>query len=398
MSNEMSPPFAAGPKLASPSPFRIGEFEARLASVRVEMRSRGIDVLLVTSPVNMYYLTGYRTVGYYMFQALIVPQEGDATFIVRNMEVANVLGLSWAKAFVAYKDWEDPVVATASVLRAASSVGASVGYDDKGFNLPPFVLDGLRHALPDRTFQPSWGVIEGPRTIKSDAEIACSREAARIASIGLAAAIETIKPGVSENQLTATMYARMLEAGGDDPSNGPFAVIGPRSALPHQTADGVVAKEGDVVFLEIGGCYRRYGAACVRTVHVGKPSEKIEMLSRTVVAALDAAIATIRPGAVSGEVDRAARRVVEDAGLERYWPHRTGYSIGLGVPPTWGEGNVIDIKASDPRPLRAGMIFHLVPGLFVPEIGAVMFSETILVGEDGAETLTSLERKLFVSS
>jgi len=377
--------------------FEIAEYHNRLKQVRAEMGRREIDLLVVTSPVNMYYLTGYRTIGYYMYQSLLVPMDREPLFIVRKFETPNVEGLSWAKSCFGYEDWQSPIDVTTDAIKSVRTAGQqSIGYDERGYYMPPYVLDALRAMLPDTKWVPSSGVVEWCRIVKSPAEIKYMRKAADIAVAGLSAAISSCNVGVTENELTVQMYASMLRAGGDVPSNGPFAVVGPRTALPHQTAEGVAIKNGDLVYLECGGCWKRYGAANLRTVFVGKPSSQIERFSEVVIEGLTAAINTMKPGALSGDVDRAARGIVEKAGFSEYWLHRTGYSIGLGFPPTWGEGNIMDLKAGDPRPLQAGMIFHLVPGFIIPGVGSVMFSETVLVTETGSEPLTKLDRKLHV--
>src|SRR5262249_54419692 len=107
-------------------------------------------------------------------------------------------------------------------------------------------------------------------------------------------------------------------------------------------------------------------------------------------------IAAIRPGVTSRSVDEAGRRLVDEAGLGKYWLHRTGYSIGLGFPPGWGEGHIFDLKPHDERTLQAGMTFHLVPNLLIPGIGAIGFSETVLVTKTGCQVLTHLPRRLML--
>jgi Xaa-Pro dipeptidase len=118
--------------------------------------------------------------------------------------------------------------------------------------------------------------------------------------------------------------------------------------------------------------------------------------ANAVLGALDALLAAVRPGVTSGEIDRAGRSVVEKAGLDQYWLHRTGYSIGIGFPPGWGEGHIMDLKPGDPRPLQPGMTFHTVPMIGIPGLGAIGFSETWAVTEHGAEVLTKTPRRLHV--
>ena len=151
-----------------------------------------------------------------------------------------------------------------------------------------------------------------------------------------------------------------------------------------------------MVFLEIGGCWYRYGGAIMRTIAVGKPSAELKKASDAVRGALEALLEAVKPGVTSGDIDRAGRRIVEKAGLGKYWVHRTGYSVGIGFPPGWGEGHIMDLKPNDPRPLQAGMTFHTVPMIGIPGLGAIGFSETWAVTKNGVEVLTDTPRKLHV--
>jgi IclR family KDG regulon transcriptional repressor len=142
--------------------------------------------------------------------------------------------------------------------------------------------------------------------------------------------------------------------------------------------------------------YKRYGGAIMRPVSVGKPADDTKRRAEVMVNALSAIIEAIRPGVASGAVDQAGRRIVEEAGLGKYWLHRTGYSIGVGFPPGWGEGHIFDLKPGDERKLESGMTFHLVPNLLIPGEGAMGFSETVLVTRNGCEVLTKIPRRLLV--
>jgi Xaa-Pro dipeptidase len=110
---------------------------------------------------------------------------------------------------------------------------------------------------------------------------------------------------------------------------------------------------------------------------------------------LNLAIEAIKPGVTAGEVDRVCRDHIRKAGYAEYFQHRTGYSIGIGFPPDWGEGRTQSIKEGDPTPLQPGMVFHLIPDLKVVNEGGVVFSETVLVTEKGHEVLTRYPQELF---
>jgi Xaa-Pro dipeptidase len=173
-------------------------------------------------------------------------------------------------------------------------------------------------------------------------------------------------------------------------------VTGPRAALGHATFERHKIRKGHLVFLEVGGNIYRYGGAIMRTVSVGKPSAELKKAAEAVVGAANALLEVVKPGVTSGEVDRAGRSVVEKAGLGKFWLHRTGYSIGIGFPPGWGEGHIMDLKPNDSRRLEAGMTFHTVPMIGIPGLGAVGCSETWTVTKTGVQVLTKTPRKLHV--
>jgi Xaa-Pro dipeptidase len=243
---------------------------------------------------------------------------------------------------------------------------------------------------------PAGGIVEGCRAIKSPGEIAYIRRAAAAAVAGLKAGLREVRPGRTENQVAGAIYAGMLRAGSEYPSSQPYVVTGLRAALGHASYAGHKIKKGDLVYIETGGCIRRYGGAIMRMVPVGTPSAEARKTASVVLAALNAIIEVIKPGVTSGTVDQAGRRIIEEAGLGKYWLHRTGYSIGIGFPPGWGEGHIFDLKPDDVRTLQPGMTFHLVPLLLIPDMGAMGFSETVLVTKSGCEVLTRMPRRLLV--
>jgi Xaa-Pro dipeptidase len=148
--------------------------------------------------------------------------------------------------------------------------------------------------------------------------------------------------------------------------------------------------------MEAGGTHNRYNCMLSRTVIVGSPDPRWTAMAEASRDALEAAKAAIRPGVTSHEVDRAARAVMREAGLAKYFMHRTGYSIGIGLPPDWGEGRIMSINEHDPTVLEAGMCFHLIPDLKVVHEGGVVFSEAVAVTATGHRVLTEFPQQVFV--
>jgi Xaa-Pro dipeptidase len=375
-------------------PFAVAEYRDRLARVREGMRARGVDLLWLTGPENIFYLSGYHTTGYHVYQALLLPLAGDPFFVVRRIEATNVAARSWIADATAVEDGRDPVEATAARIMAAGAADARIGYEDQGPFLPPATLAGLHARLPAAAFVAASGVVEGVRAIKSAAEIAYLRQAAEAASAAFLAGADACRPGATENDAAAAVYAALVRAGSEYAGSPPFVAAGPRSAVGHATFAMTRIRERDNVWFEIGASVMRYNAGIGRTVAVGPPSAELARLSAVAVGAVEAMIAAVRPAAAAGAVDRAGRGLVEKAGLAQYWMHRGGYGLGVSFPPGLGEGHIMDIKPADARPLRAGMAFHLVPILLVPGVGAIGCTETVVVTDGGCEVLTTVPREL----
>ncbi len=133
----------------------------------------------------------------------------------------------------------------------------------------------------------------------------------------------------------------------------------------------------------------------MRTVVVGTPTPKVRDMSSLVIEGLNAAIAAIRPGITSGEVDDVCRGIMERAGYYDNFRKRTGYSVGFGFPPSWNEGHIVSLRKNDRTPLAPGMVFHLPVALRDYGVSCVGLSETVLVTDRGCEALTHYPRKLF---
>lgn len=385
------------PTGSAPSlPFSREEYRQRVRAIRREMQAQGLEVLMLTSPENIYYISGYHTTGYHRYQAMLLPLSGTPLFVVRALEIGHVWGLSWIKKAVALDDGDDPLEGTVEALSMCGARSARIGFEDQRFFLPPAILDGLRARLRAARFVPASGIIERCRVIKTAAEIDYIRVASRAAVAAMRAAVARIQAGRSENDVAAAVYRGLLKAGSEYPSIPPHVGAGERSALGHASYEGHTIRRGDTVYVEVAASRRRYGGAVMRTVAVGAPSLRTRKTAGVVVSALDALIEAIRPGVTADAVDRAGRTVVEGAGLGRSWLHRSGYSIGISFPPGLGEGYAFDLKPRDQRRLAPGMTFHLVPVLLIPGLGAMGFSETVLVTDSGCELLSQFPRRLFV--
>lgn len=379
-------------------PFSLDEYRRRLDKVREGLKERGIDACLISIPENIYYLTGFTSTGYYMYQTLILPAEGDPMFVTYLEEKINVIRRSWMERYMTYSVIEDPIEVTFRAVREMGLEDKVLAIEESGFFFPIRTYKQLVAQLPKARWVDGSGVVEQARLIKSDAEIAYIRQGAKAAMEGMKAAIAAIERGKTENDLAAEVYGATLRHGSEYPGSPPYVVSGERSGLPHGTWEGRVLRDGDIIFLEHSGCIKRYSAAMMRTCFLGDPPDVVKRTADIILEGIQKAIDTIRPGVTSGEVDAACRQTILGAGFNDY-THETGYSIGVAYPPGWNESHIMNLHPGDETVLVPNMVFHLVPSLIIPEMhGHVGFSDTVVVTETGREVLTNteVERRLYV--
>lgn len=368
------------------------EHRERYRKLQEAMDGAGIDTLLVWSPENVYYLTGYDTLGYYFPQCFVAVADSDPMLVVRHFESPNVETQTWVSNYVGYRDHEDIAEV---VVSAISSAGKRVGTETQTWSVSPAIAARVAEGLPGRLTATD-GLVENLRLVKSPAEIALIRQSCRYTEAAMAAAFEASVAGVTEDDVAAAIYHRMISAGSTYPSLAPFVSSGPRTFLPHQTWSGRVLQPGDMLWFETGGSAGRYGSGLIRIGAVGEPPAAqrptIERALSVVTETLDALIAAIRPGVTGADVHRVGRDLIQAAGWGDVHRNRSGYSIGVSYPPDWGEGHIYSLQDLETRPLEAGMVFHLVPNVLIPDVAGVAISETVLVTEDGCEPLTQFPR------
>ena len=376
-------------------PFSLQEYKERLTKVRLKMEEKGVKSLLITAPENIYYLTGYHTLGYFSYQLLVVPLKEDPFLLTRHLNVENAQVSSWLTRIEGYLDIENPNDATYKVLDKYDLLDKPIGTQDNAWFFTVAQYLDLRRRLGNGNLVDCSGLVEQVRLIKSPKEIEYMKKAAQVCAASLEGAIEATAPGRTENDVAAACHKALLEAGSEYLGHPPMVVAGPAAGLGFGTWNRRLIRDDDVVYLEAGGTFQRYNTALSRTVMVGNPDKKWVKMAEVSKEALNLAIGAIKPGITSGDVDSVCREHIRKAGYAEYFQHRTGYSIGIGFPPDWGEGRTQSIKEGDSTPLQPGMVFHLIPDLKVINEGGVVFSETVLVTEDGHELLTNYPQEIF---
>ncbi|MEH3064528.1 MAG: Xaa-Pro peptidase family protein [Methylobacterium radiotolerans] len=374
--------------------FPEAEFAARQAAARAAIAGAGHDALVVTGPETIYWLTGRQTAGYFAFQALLVPAEGAPALLVRQLELPGAAANTWLDDIQAYPDGADPAAALAALVRGRGVARPALERD--GWFVAPALAARIDAALGSGPLPDGSGLLAPLRAVKSAAELAAIRAAARYAQAGLAAGLDACAVGTDENAVAAAMLAAATAAGSEAMAMEPLVSSGPRSGLPHMTWRRRRLEPGDAVFLELAGSHARYHAALMRSVWIGPPPAEAQRMMDCALRALDAALGAIRPGHPCAAPHAAAQAVIDAAGYGPAFRKRIGYSMGVAFAPDWGEGALLSLFTGQDRPIEPGMVFHLPATLRRYGAWTVGASETVIVTADGVEPLSDLPRTLSV--
>lgn len=376
--------------------FPFAEYERRLRELRERMSRRGLDAVVVSDPKNLMYLTDYQTTGYSYFQALVVPLADEPVMVTRELEESNVIHRTWVERSRGVPDTGDVIAELVDVLAGCGLRTGQVGFERNSYFFPAYQQDQLRAVYGDRLVD-CYGIVEEGRIRKSAGEIEVMGRAARAAESGMRAGLAEAVSGATENDVAAAISAAMFRAGGEYPAVMPYVTSGPRTMIGHATWEGRTIRPGEHVFLEVGGCYRRYHTALMRTVVNGPLSDSLYSAQETMKHALAQLRGRMRPGVSVAEIDVLARGIIDANDVGARLITRTGYSIGIAFPPSWDEGYMLSLTARDHRPLEEGMTFHILPWMWgVDGDKTVGISDTVRITEHGCESFFTLDEDFLV--
>ena len=382
------------------NPFSDEELAARLTAFRRIMAARDLDIALVSTPENIFYLTGLDHWGYFAPHLLIVPAQGEMTLVTRSMERVSVEKQVRNASFEGHSDLETAADLAVRLLRTRSGVREraltvlEAVRDEIGGGISRIGMEtwssghsyGFGNAMRegvDADWVDITGAIDDMRLVKSPAEQALMRRAA---------AVETIADGASERDVAAQCMNAMIRAGGDPVGFGPFIRPGSRLGEEHATWGDGSYKAGEPVFLELSGCVSRYHAPLGRLIHLGSIPDRDAEMAEISANAFNAVLAALQPGKAAHEVYDAWQAVVDDAGLAHYRRHHCGYCVGIGFPPSWTGGNkVTGLRHDSGMEIRTGMSFHILSWLMGTGRGDFFVSNTVLLTETGPEVLSTIQ-------
>lgn len=373
------------------------EFEARTEAVRRALADRQLDACLITSPENIFYLTGLDHQGYFGPHILVVRRDDESLLCARAHERPTVERQVGNARMVGYPDTCSPGGFIAEHLRHIGLGDAVLGIQSDSLGFPPSFEQALKAGLPEAQWRDVSGLVERLRLVKSESEITAIRRAAAVADAIMETALETAETGVSERTIAAEVHRRMIEEGGDYVGFGPFIRSGDRLPFEHEVWTDRVLQEGEQIILEMAGCIGRYHAPLGRLAFAGRAPAGTDEVAAICGAAQEKVLEAMRPGTTGAEVYNAWQSVVDEAGLSHYRRHHCGYCVGVAFPPTWTGGiGVVSLNPESDLVLERNMVFHQLSWLLGCGRGDFFVSDTVLVGDEGGERLTGTARDVAV--
>ena len=374
--------------------FSVGEYRRRIATVQQGLADRDLDAVVLFSPGNINYLTGMDSENLFDLQACLLTRDTDPVLVMFDFERGRFDNSAWLAAPVAYGPFDDPIMAVVDELQRLGLDRARLGIEQRQAGLPPRLFLKLQAALPWATVEDAFGPVERARLVKSTDEIALMRQAAAFTDEGVHAGYAAIASGVRDSTVGAAMVDAMYRAGSDPVCWGPVVAAGYRAGLAHSSFNGHVIARGETVFLELTGQHRRYVAPVMRTAVVGTPTAEHRRLAQASADAVAAILETARAGVPARTVAEAGLRFIRPVERNVVFHYYFGYPVGIGYPPSWIEALGFFIRADNPAPVEAGMVFHLPMSLRVAGRLGICLSHTMLVTPDGGVPLTGTSAEL----
>lgn len=360
----------------------------RIDKLLTALQAEKLEVIVLNPGTSFFYLTG---LSFHLMERPVIglfSRDEKPVLVVPELERTKAEGSTLDIEVRTYGEDET------SRIQAFQSVtdklnGRHVGVEP--LRLRVFELRLLENVAPDAQFVSAASVLTNLRILKDEAEVQSMRRAVAIAEKALEATLPLVRQGMTERELEAELVVQLLRAGSEtELPFSPIVASGPNSALPHATPTERCLLVGDLLILDWGARAQGYISDITRTFAIGEIDAELEKVYRIVQEANAAGREAVRPDVTCGQIDRASRAVIENAGYGEYFIHRTGHGIGLDAHEPPG------IRADNDLRLAPGMTFTIEPGIYLPNKGGIRIEDNLIVSPNSGECLTSYSRDLEV--
>ncbi len=347
--------------------------EGRLGRLRERLGAAGVDAAVIVEPASVRWLTGFTGSN----GTVVVLGAGEA-LLLTDARYAEQAPAQLAEAGCA-GEVEVVVARRAAEAAAGRLEGATrLGLEDSVAWSEQIRWSGAVHAET----VPLTGVVENLRAVKDSAELARMEAAARIADEALAAVAPMLRPGTTEAQIQRALDSAIRSAGASGPAYETIVASGPNSALPHASPTDRPLEAGDLVIIDVGALVDGYRSDMTRTFVLGDPSDRAEAMLEAVGCSQAAGAAAVGPGVEAGEIDRACRAVLDDAGMGDAFVHGTGHGVGLDI------HELPRVVSGSAVALEPGNVLTVEPGVYFAGFGGVRVEDLLVVTDSGCRPLT----------
>ncbi|MFV9510138.1 M24 family metallopeptidase [Tepidibacillus sp. LV47] len=348
------------------------------------MKREQIDLALVTSPTNIYYLTGFYSNPHERFMGLFLSLTGDLLLIVPELDQKQAIEKSNLTHVFGFSDAEGPD----GIIRKHIQVSHNTRLGIEQGNINYKTVLWLQRLLQIENFLNLESGFNELRLIKDETEIKSLQEAAYFADRAVEIGIQSLQSGKSELEIIAEIEYQLKKQGIERMSFDTMVLTGKKSALPHGKPGKDKIQEGDFVLFDLGVVVNGYCSDISRTVIMGNPSEEQRKIYTIVRQAQQLAIETVKPNIPIKQVDLTAREYISKAGYGEYFIHRTGHGLGLDIHES------PSIHEKNEEIIKQGMVFTIEPGIYLPQIGGVRIEDDVVVTDNGVHVLTTFTKEL----
>ena len=382
---------------------------SRIEKIQNEMQKQNLDALVVLKPQNSFYVSRFNPIIQSTPVICIVPAKGEAMLLVSGLRAMHAKKDSWIQDIKVYgRSWlglvpmaPGYVEAIAKILEENGWINGKIGMEKEYLSIKDY--ERIKQMMPGAELVDSSHLFLKSRLVKDDHEIQLLRTAAAIADQGMEAAVQALKEGTTEQELTFRAQQAMnemwlksfpdIEVAGFASQEGSvknelwsYCLSGPRWEMFCDSPTNRKIRSGDLVFIFTGGTCNGYHAENERTVGVGKLVDEQKKVFETVLKARERAQEKLRPGTLCSEVYHEAAEVFIKAGYGETLPGRVGHGMGLGAHEEPSLGPNVEL------PLQHGMVVSFEPSMRIGALGGTQISDTVLITSNGFEFLTKTDR------
>jgi len=361
---------------------------SKINQISTYLKEHNIDAAFITTPDNVFYVSGFRSNPHERLLGVLVFQDADPLMILPQMEVPDAKNAGWNFDVVGHQDTDQPWQLLKQAIENKKITPSQIAIEKSHMTVER--LEAIQELYPDVTFTRLDDQLNSMRVVKDANELAILREAAAYADYAIEVGVSEIAEGKTELEILTAIELALKKKGISHMSFDTMVLSGPKTASPHGKPGDRKIQKGDLVLFDLGVIYKGYCSDITRTVAFGEPSTKQKEVYETVRKAEQAAVDAVKPGVKAMELDKIARDIITEAGYGEFFTHRLGHGLGISV------HEFPSVTGNNEMELIEGMVFTIEPGIYDPSITGVRIEDDVVVTKDGVEVLTKYPKELVI--